>query len=76
MQYMFCNCIELDTLKDLSNWKTEKLEYMNNMFENCKKMRELPGVSGWNIKNVQDMSNMFKNFNEKITTRPEWYEEN
>ena len=59
ISYMFYNCINLISISDISNWKTDNIENMAGLFSNCKFLKKLPDISKWNTINVKRMNNMF-----------------
>ena len=68
MRNMFCNCVELKSVGDISKWDVSKVTDMNSMFHGCKYFNQ--DISGWNVSNVENMWNMFfgcKKFNQDIS---------
>ena len=58
---MFYGCSSLTSL-DLSNFKTEKVQYMYSMFCGCQSLTSLD-LSNFKTENVQNMSYMFEGCN-------------
>ena len=54
---MFSNCKSLNKL-NLSNFNTNKVEYMNNMFENCESLIKL-NISNFKINKETENEKMF-----------------
>lgn len=52
---MFFNCIELEYLPNLSNFRVSELISIAGMFCGCVKLNTINGINRWNIKNVFDM---------------------
>jgi surface protein len=59
MRYIFADCSSLETL-DLSNFKTSKLNNINNMFSNCTSLKDL-NLSNFNISSDIDNRCIFYN---------------
>ena len=59
LSFMFEGCSSLESLAEISNWKTNYVINMNNMFNGCSSLKMLPDISNWNTSNVFDMSGMF-----------------
>ena len=59
MSKMFCNCVNLYSLPDLSNWDTSLVTNMSFMFCCCISLTSFEGISKWNISNVSNISFMF-----------------
>ena len=45
MSYMFCNCISLKELPDISKWNTNNVINMSQIFSKCRELKELPDIS-------------------------------
>ena len=56
---MFSFCSSLKEL-DLSNFNTERVEYMSGMFEGDVLLKDL-NISNFNVENVKSMNEMFTN---------------
>ena len=59
MSYMFCECLSLSSLPDISKWNTKNVTNMKCMLSNCSNLLSLSDISQWNTTNVTDMSYMF-----------------
>ena len=59
MSKMFCNCMNLYSLPDISNWDTSLVTNMSFMFCCCISLASFEGISKWNISNVSNISFMF-----------------
>ena len=59
MSSLFCNCVELESLPDISLWDTSKVENINGMFAQCEKLSNIPDISKWDISKVTKISNLF-----------------
>ena len=56
---MFCGCISLISLPDISKWNTNNVTDMSWMFCRCESLISLPDISKWNTNNVTNMDYMF-----------------
>ena len=45
MSYMFCKCLSLQSLPDISKWNTSNITDMYDMFDGCKLLKALPDFS-------------------------------
>ena len=61
MSYMFYNCLNLISFRDLENWNTSNVVDINSIFFNCTMLTHLPDISKWDISSVINMSSMFYN---------------
>ena len=59
MSYMFENCIQLNSLPDISKWNTKNVTDMGEIFYNCESLISLPDISKWNTQNVTNISGIF-----------------
>ena len=59
MSKMFCNCMNLYSLPDISHWDTSLVTNMSFMFCCCVSLASFEGISKWNISNVSNISFMF-----------------
>ena len=59
MSYMFCECLSLSSLPDISKWNTKNVTNMKCMLSNCSNLLLLSDISQWNTNNVTDMSYLF-----------------
>jgi len=59
MNEMFCRCVSLSSLPDISKWNTNNVTNMSGMFSYCASLSSLPDISKWNTNNVTNMSGMF-----------------
>ena len=60
---MFCGCISLKSLPNISNLDTSNVTDMNSLFNECILLISLPDISRWNTSNVTDMGTMFNKCN-------------
>ena len=60
MSFMFCCCINLTVLPDISKWDISKSNNMSFMFHNCIKL-DLTNIPNWNIENINNKSNFHSN---------------
>ena len=58
LSYMFDNCKELISIKDVSDWNTSNVTTMHNMFYYCQSLTSLD-LSNWDTSNVTVMWNTF-----------------
>ena len=58
--FMFCGCISLKSLLDISNWNVKNVNKMKCMFFLCQKLENISDISNWDINNVTDMSGIFQ----------------
>ena len=42
IDFMFNECISLETLPDISKWKTNKLNTMKGLFQKCQSLKTIP----------------------------------
>ena len=56
MSFMFCGCLSLISLPDISKWNTNNIINMNGIFSGCSLLTKLPDISKWNIKNVTTLN--------------------
>ena len=68
---MFCDCRNLTSVGDLSNWNVSNVKDMNYMFEHCEQLKSVGDLSNWNVSKVNYMNNMFDNSG--IINIPKWY---
>jgi len=61
MSEMFCNCISLTSLPDISKWNTDNMIDMSRIFINCYSLLSLPDISKWNTNNLNNMNGVFAN---------------
>ena len=61
MSEMFCNCISLTSLPDISKWNTDNMIDMSRIFINCESLSSLPDISKWNTNNLNNMNGVFAN---------------
>ena len=59
MSEMFCNCISLTSLPDISKWSTDNMIDMSRIFINCYSLLSLPDISKRNTNNVNNMNGVF-----------------
>ena len=59
MSYMFFNCKKLESLPDISCWKTNKVNDMSYLFFNCESLISEPNISSWAINSLNYMNGMF-----------------
>ena len=59
IRYMFCGCVNLRKLPDISKWNIDKINDISFMFYECQALKELPDISTWNTTNIIDMNNLF-----------------
>ena len=62
--YMFCGCVSLRHIEDISKWNTKNVNNMTCMFNSCLSLKLLPDISKWNIKNVNSINGIFCNCSE------------
>jgi len=55
---MFCDCLLLTNLEDISEWDTSNITNMSKMFMNCESLSFLD-ISKWNVINVTNIKYMF-----------------
>ena len=49
---MFCGCLSLLSLPDISKWNTNNVNDMSFMLSGCSSLLSLPDISKWNTNNV------------------------
>ena len=49
MSCMFCGCLSLFSLPDISKWETDNIIELKCLFSGCSSLTELPDISKWNI---------------------------
>ena len=59
MNYMFHDCKFLESLSNISKWKTDNVISMSYLFNGCVSLKNLPDISKWNTNNVTNMSYLF-----------------
>ena len=59
MSYMFCGCLSLLSLQDISKLKTDNIIDLACLFSGCISLTELPDISKWNTNNVTDIGCIF-----------------
>ena len=59
MSSMFCGCLSLSSISNISFIDTSKVIDMSYMFAWCDSLEFLPNISKWNTSNVTNMSYMF-----------------
>ena len=59
MAGLFQGCSSLQSLPNISKWKTSKVENMNDLFNGCVNLKEIR-ISDWDIPSVESMNSMFK----------------
>ena len=57
--FMFCGCISIISLSDISNWDTKNVTNMENMFFLCYCLENISDISKWNTDKVINMGYMF-----------------
>ena len=72
MNGMFCQCVSLKSLPDISKWKTSNVKDMKGIFYNCNSLISMPDISKWNITKVDDMDLMLYGLKNTIKI-PEFY---
>ena len=61
MSYLFYECSSLEYLPDISKWKINKVENIDQIFSGCSSLEYLPDLSKWNTDNIIHMGNTFEN---------------
>ena len=61
MNHLFCNCNLLESLSDISKWKTNNVIDISFMFSCCEALESLPDISKWNTNKVTNINSMFFN---------------
>ena len=58
---MFCKCLKLETIPELTNLfnKTNKIENISMLFNGCIKVQKIVSFEKWNAPSVKDMSYLF-----------------
>ena len=51
---MFCNCLSLLTLPNISKWNTKNVKVMNYIFFGCSSLLNLPDINNWELDNVSE----------------------
>ena len=59
MNGIFCNCIKLKEIPDISKWNTKNVKYLNSLFCGCESLKELPNISVWNTLRVEKLKIYF-----------------
>ena len=59
MRAMFCKCINLKEMPEMSKWDTKNVKDMSLLFNGCISIENLSKFPTWNTQNVEDMSYMF-----------------
>ena len=59
MSYMFSDCRNLLSIKELSKINTSSIINMKYLFYNCVQLNDLPPILNWNTSKVTDMSYLF-----------------
>ena len=60
ISFMFCGCLSLFSLPDISKWNTEKVTNMSCIFCGCYSLKSLPkDLSQWNTSNCVSFNGMF-----------------
>ena len=59
LSYMFYNCINLLSFKDISNLDTSNVRDMSNIFSGFIAIERIPDISKWEKNNLIDMSGIF-----------------
>ena len=55
---LFYKFVDLQTINNIENIKTDAVQYLGSMFQNCTSLQTLD-LSSWNTENVTSMSSMF-----------------
>ena len=56
---LFYKFVDLQTINNIENIKTDAVKYLGSMFQNCTSLQTLD-LSSWNTENVTSMSGMFR----------------
>jgi len=59
MSFMFCGCLSLLSLPDISKWNIYNVTNIGYIFCGCLSLTELADISKWNIINVTNMSTRY-----------------
>ena len=62
---MFNDCKKLSSLPDLSKWKLNNLERIENMFKGCDSFKERPIIFNFITNNSNNISSNEKSSNDK-----------
>ena len=46
---LFCNCLSLQSIPDISKWNVSNVTNISCLFEGCSKLKSLPDLSKWNF---------------------------
>ena len=57
--YMFSGCKSLNSIDNISKWKTHNIINMSYIFSYCESLKSLQDISKWITNNVKNMSYMF-----------------
>ena len=63
MNHMFCECISLKSLPDISNWNISNVIDISHIFSGCKSITTFPDISKWITSKVKNMSYIFSECN-------------
>ena len=67
---MFCNCVKLESLPDITNWDFSKVENIRKICYNCKELVSLPeGIEKKYFNKVKYNEEAFDNC-DKLTSIP------
>ena len=61
MSFMFCGCLSLFSLPDISKWNINKVNNISGLFSGCSSLTELPDISKWNTNKIINMAGLFYN---------------
>ena len=56
MNELFCGCLSLKILPDISKWNMNNVINICGMFSRCSSLEELPDISKWKINNFINLS--------------------
>ena len=85
MSYLFYNCELLNSLPDISKWKTNNVETALNMIEGCDSLITFPDFKKWNLDKCKNdsknlLSESFEEFefsmDESSNSSSNWSKEN
>ena len=56
--YLFCGCLSLSSLSELSKWNINNVKNMSNLFMSCSSLVSVP-ESKWNTNNTNEINYIF-----------------
>ena len=66
---MFSKCKDLKNIKNLSNFKVDKVTKMIGLFNECRTLKSFPDLKKWNVANVTDIRGMFYSCEQLISVK-------